>query len=146
MHASRCSFSVRMTSRQHQQRNTRNQRIVRKRNTLHKLQNSSTPRRRIMSNSELVIRMVLPAEQTVAIAESMLKRQSEPTDTGSIVDSDIQRVSKRSAKKKRRLSERKTAEYSVKPSLQKTFTVGAPKEHSQDLQRDIFQIGPTTGS
>ena len=40
--------------------------------------------RRIEGGSEMTIRMVLPAEQTVAIAKSMIERQSKPEEFGVI--------------------------------------------------------------
>ena len=55
--------------------------------------------------SEMYIRMVLPAEQTIAIAKSMLERQLEPERT--LIDLELQRMEADKKKSKRHTSARK---------------------------------------
>lgn len=50
----------------------------------------SGPQRSQRSQSEIYIRMVLPAEQTTAIAKSMLERQAKPKDVSIIGQKEIQ--------------------------------------------------------
>lgn len=59
---------------------------------------SSASRNRHEPLSKMYIRMVLPAEQTTAIAKSMLDRQSKPK--GTWIDLELQRMKEASKKRK----------------------------------------------
>ena len=90
------------------------------------------------SRSEMVIRMVLPAEQMTAIAKSMLERQAKPKDVSIIGQNEIQPTSAKRKRQKSKVGE--TDRKSKKPRQDPPSTGIKSKENTGELD-NIVTIG-----
>ena len=92
--------------------------------------------------SKMVIRMVLPAEQTTAIAKSMLERQSKPTRT--LIDLELQRMAEASKRRNRKSpggkSESLRKKNNKRSRKEASSKEGKPRQNSNKLE-SITTIG-----
>jgi hypothetical protein len=102
----------------------------------------SASRKSHVPHSEMYIRMVLPAEQTTAIAKSMLERQSKPKVT--LIDLELQRMKEVSETRKRKGSRVKldgiSNKSTKKPRQRAPSASRKPKQTSKE-DENVTTIG-----